>query len=81
MEKVNSLNYTRILELNEKIKSGKANKTETDEYMRLIYQNGSITEKQFDDYTHGRNVEDILKAGLVIGGIILLGYLLSKLFD
>lgn len=68
-----------MLTLNQKIKDKTATKTEKDEYMKLLFQNGSVTRKQYNDYLQGRNTEDILEAGLIIGGFILLGYALSKL--
>jgi hypothetical protein len=68
-----------MLTLNQKIKDKTATKIEKDEYMKLLFQNGSVTKKQYNDYLQGRNTEDILEAGLIIGGIFLLGYALSKL--
>ena len=73
-----NINYQRLLSLSQKVKTGQANKAEKDEYMELLYQNNSITAKQYNDYKSGRNVEDVLGAALVIGGIVLLGYLLGK---
>lgn len=73
-----NMNYQRLLSLSQKVKAGHANKSEKDEYMDLLYKNKSITIKQYNDYKAGRNVEDILGAALVIGGIVLLGYLLGK---
>lgn len=72
------INYQKLLSLSQKVKAGEANKAERDEYMELLFQNGSITPKQYNDYTAGRNTEDILGTALVIGGIVLLGYLLTK---
>ena len=68
----------RLLDLNQKIKSGTASKAEKDAYMKMLRQQGSITEKQYNDYIQGRNVEDIVSAALIIGGILLLGYLLTR---
>lgn len=75
----NSEDIQKMLTLNQKIKDKTATKTEKDEYMKLLFQNGSVTRKQYNDYLQGRNTEDILEAGLIIGGFILLGYALSKL--
>lgn len=78
----NKINYSRFLELNEKIKSQKASQTEKDEYMLMLYQNGDISEKQYQDYkVSDEDSNELLKAGLTIGGIILVSYLLSKLID
>ena len=78
---MNGIDYQRLLFLSNKVKSGQANKSEKDEYMDLLFRNRSITQKQYDDYRAGRNVDDIIGAALVIGGIVLLGYLLGKLTE
>lgn len=78
----NKINYSRFLELNEKIKFQKATQSEKDEYMLMLYQNGDISEKQYEDYkVRDEDSNELLKAGLTIGGIILVSYLLSKLID
>lgn len=74
-------NADRLLFLNQKVKNRTATNEETEEYMNFLYMNGSITPKQYQDYKSGKNVEEIIKAGLIIGGIVLLGYALGKLFD
>lgn len=73
------LNHLRLLELSQKVQTKTASKKEKDEYMDLLFNNGSITEKQYRDFKAGRNTEDIIDAALVIGGIVILGYLLDKL--
>lgn len=78
---MSNINYKRLLFLNQKVKSGDASQAEKDELMDLLYSNGSISQKQYDDFKAGRNIEEVLKASLVIAGIVLLGYLLSNLFD
>jgi len=78
---MSNINYHRLHFLSQKVKSAQATKSETDEYMELLYQNNSITPKQFKDYKAGRNKEDILGASIVIGGIVLLGYLLGKVTE
>ena len=75
----NSGDIQRIFDLNQKLKDKTATKLEKDEYMGLLYKNHSITKKQFDDYKLGRNSDDLIEAALTIGGIVLLGYLISKL--
>jgi hypothetical protein len=75
---MNHIDYDRLAFLTEKLNSGLASQAEKDEYMKMIYQNGSITQKQYQDYLNGRNTQDIVKAAIIIGGIILLGYLLGK---
>lgn len=75
----NSGDIQRIFELNQKLRDKTATKLEKDEYMGLLFKSHSITKKQFDDYKLGRNTDDLVEAALTIGGIVLLGYLISKL--
>lgn len=77
----NEINYRRLSDLSEKVKSGLANKQEKGELVALLYKNGSITKKQFEDYKKGENSDEILNAVLAIGAIVLVGYLISKLLD
>jgi hypothetical protein len=72
------LNYQRLLELNRKVRHNVATQSEKDELMQLLFENGSISEKKYQDYKSGRNTEDLVKMGLIIGGIILFGYLLGR---
>ncbi len=75
----NSTDIQRIFELNQKLLNKTATKPEKDEYMKRLFNNNSITKKQYDDYLAGRNSEDVTQAALTIGGIFLLGYLISRL--
>jgi hypothetical protein len=72
------MNYQRFAELGTKIKGGTATKEEKDEYMLLLYQNGSITQQQYQEYLNRKNdSNENLKGALAIGAILLLIYLLS----
>lgn len=64
-----------------KLRSGTARKAEKDEFMFMLYQNGSINEKQYKDYKANRNIDEIVNATLAVGIVLLIGYLLSELFD
>lgn len=77
---ISDYSIQRLAELSPKVRAGIATKMERDEYMLLLYQNGSISLQQYRDYQAGKNTEEIVNAALAIGGIVLLGYLLSKLF-
>ena len=46
---MSNINYHRLHFLSQKVKSAQATKSETDEYMELLYQNNSITPKQFKE--------------------------------
>lgn len=78
---MSEINYDRLYQLNQLVKSGRASKADKDEYMLLLYRNNSITEKQYEDYKHDRYKDDLINAGLTIGGIVLLGWILSKVSD
>ena len=75
------MDYSRLSYLTKRVEAGTATKAEKDEYMLILFSNRSITHQQYSDYKSGNNAEEILKAGMVIGGIILLGVLISKIFD
>lgn len=65
----------------QKIHTGTATKAEKDDYMWMLYQNGSITKAQYDNYLSGANANDILNTALAIGAIILLGLILKKAIE
>jgi hypothetical protein len=71
-------NIQRLSELNVKVANNTATNAEKEELMHLLLANGSITQKQFDDFLTGRNVEQLMKTALIVAGIILLGQLLQK---
>ena len=77
----NKLDYTRLFDLNQKVQLGSATKPEKDEYMLLLFRNNSISKKQYDEYLTGKNNQELFDAAITIGGIVLLGYLLDKLFS
>lgn len=74
------LYYERLSYLGDKVKAGTATKSEKDEFMLLLYQNGNITSIQYNDYVDGRNTDKIINAALAIGAVVLIGYLLKQLF-
>ncbi len=73
------IDYYKLQQLSDKVKSNTATQLEKDEYMVLLYNNGSITKNQYDKYINDKNSTESLGAAITIGGIILLGYLISKL--
>ena len=73
------MDFQKLSTLSQKIQNGVASKPEKDDYMWMIYQNGSITKNQYDNYKNDRNMSDTLNAGLTIGAIILLGAFLKKI--
>ena len=76
----NNFNYERLIYLNQKINNNTASKAEKDEYMRALFENGNLTKEQYDKYmSDAATQEEIVKAALTIGGIILVAYLLERL--
>jgi hypothetical protein len=71
-------NYSRISFLGERIKNKSASKPEQDEYMKLLYNDNLISIEQYNNYLKSNNTEDLVKAGLVIGAIALIAYLLGS---
>jgi DNA polymerase III delta subunit len=72
----------RLVYLQEKVNNQEATTAETDELMFLLYQNKQITENQYKKYVNSNNQYDkdeIIKVALVLVGILILGYLISKL--
>jgi hypothetical protein len=76
-----NLNYKRLSFLGDKMKAGTASKAEKDEFMYMLYQNGSINEKQYKDYKANRNIDEIVNAALAVGAVLLIGYLITELFN
>lgn len=77
-----NINYRRLSYLGERIKSGLATQEERDEYMKILYQNKSITSQQYNEYLSNKNkknTDELINAALAIGAVILLGYLISQI--
>lgn len=78
------INYQRLSFLGDKVKEGTATKAERDEFMLMLYQADKITSEQYNEYIkngNNSNTEEIVNAALAVGAVVLIGYLLSELFD
>ena len=73
------IDFKRLEYLNKRISSNTSTQAENDEYMALLYKNGSITQNQYSKYLKDKSAENILSTAITIGGIILLGYLINEL--
>jgi len=73
------MTHQELYNLNAKLSAGTASNKEKDLYMEELYQRGSISQKQFDSYKRGEHVDSILQTALIVGGILLLGYVVGKL--
>jgi hypothetical protein len=77
------IDYNRLSYLGDKLKAGLATKQERDEYMLILFQNGNITQQQYNNYLSAKNKEEseeIVNAALAVGAVLLIGYLISELF-
>ena len=71
----------RLQELNWKIKNNKASSNEKLEYMTLLHQNGNITSDQLHKYRVGKNKDDLLKGAMIVGGTLLVAWILEKILE
>lgn len=75
------IDYIKLQQLSDKVKANTATPQERDEYMQMLYQNGSITQNQYNKYLKDKSNKETWEAAKTIGGILLLGFLLKKLFE
>ena len=73
-------NPERLGIIRQKILNQQASDEETKEYMLGMYKNSNITKEQYEKYLAKKDNE-ILNLALTIGASVLLGILLSKLFE
>lgn len=73
------IDYNNFGKLIEKIQNGTASKKEKEDYMWILFQNGSITKSQYDSFISQNNQSDFLNAALTIGAIILFGAVIKKI--
>ena len=79
----NHLDFGRLSYLGDRLKAGLATKQEKDEYMLILYRNGSITQKQYNEFLangNKANTDEIVNAALAVGAVLLIGYLIKELF-
>ena len=73
--------YNRLLELKGLIDQNRATSQQKKEYLELLYTNGNITESQYQAFLNNQNTDEIIKAALTIGGVVLAAWLISKLLE
>ena len=79
----NHMDFGRLSFLGDRLKAGLASKQEKDEYMLILYRNGNITQKQYNEYLangNKTNTDEIVNAALAIGAVLLIGYLIKEIF-
>lgn len=75
------VDYHRLHELKVLIDSGGATTTEKNEYMKKLFDNGNIKKEQYESFIQGKNSDNILRAGSVIGGFVLLHWVVFKFLE
>lgn len=75
------IDYIKLQQLSDKVKTNTASQLEKDEYMKMLFQNGSISQNQYNKYLKDKSNKDTWETAKTIGGILLLGFLLKKLLD
>jgi hypothetical protein len=78
---MNHIEYSRLLELKNLIDNKQASADQKKEYLNILYRNGNITKEQYEAYQKNQNSDEIINAALTIGGILLVTWLITKLFD
>jgi hypothetical protein len=73
--------YNRLLELKDLIDKNSATSQQKSEYIELLYENGNINENQYKAFLNNQNTDEIIKAALTIGGVVLAAWLISKLLE
>lgn len=78
---MNSNDYNHLLELKKLIDNNQASNSQKKEYIQILYSNGNITKEQYDSYIKNQNADEIINAALIIGGVLLATWLITKLFE
>ena len=76
---MNNLDHRYLLQLKEKIEHQKASPDEKIEYVKILYDNGSLTRKQYEAYLNNQYRNEIINTALTIGSIILAGWVILEL--
>lgn len=79
----NNLDFQKLSYLGDRLRTGLATKQEKDEYMLILYRNGNITQKQYNEYLangNKTNTDEIVEAALAVGAVLLIGYLIKEIF-
>jgi len=75
------MSLERFKELSLKIGKKIATEEEKNEYMTYLFQNGKLTEKQYEDYNSGKRRSDLLDFALFAGALLFLGWMLKKVTE
>ena len=78
----NESDYEKLMALREKINNKTASFEEEKQYVRMLADEGKLTQKQYQMFAQKDSLQnDVLNAALTIGGIILTAWLVGKLLE
>ena len=78
----NEADYKALMALREKINNKTASFEEEKQYVRMLADEGKMTEEQYQMFAQKDKLQnDVLDAALIIGGGLLLVWLASKYFE
>ena len=78
----NQEDYEKLMALREKINHKTASFEEEKQYVRMLADEGKMTEEQYQMFAQKDKLQnDVLDAALIIGGGLLLVWLASKYFE
>ena len=78
----NEADYKALMALREKINNKTASFEEQKQYVRMLADEGKMTEEQYQMFAQKDKLQnDVLDAALIIGGGRLLVWLASKYFE
>jgi|GEM_PF-722725 len=78
----NEADYKALMALREKINNKTATFEEQKQYVRMLADEGKLTQKQYQMFAQKDSLQnDVLNAALTIGGIILTAWLVGKLLE
>lgn len=78
----NEADYKALMALREKINNKTASFEEQKQYVRMLADEGKMTEEQYEMFAQKDKLQnDVLDAALIIGGGLLLVWLASKYFE
>ena len=61
----------KIRNLHKKIREKKATKCEKDEYMRILHQEGLVTDEQYDRYCNGNDKDWLISLAKLAGAAFI----------
>lgn len=71
--------YNRLLELRKKVSEKAVTEPERKEYLDILYKEKGLTQEQYESfYNNKEKYDDFISTLLVVGGSILLIWLISK---